>query len=53
MSSLGMGKIIKESSNNGILFYICGIALAISAVLWLFVKESKDTSREISASKEH
>ena len=53
MSSLGMGKIIKESSNNGILFYICGIALAISAVLWLFVKENKDTSREISASKEH
>ena len=53
MSSLGMGKIIKESANSGILFYICGIALGISAILWLFVRESKNESGELSTSGGH
>ncbi len=41
MSSLGMGKILKESSNTSLLFIICALALAVSGLLWFFVKESK------------
>lgn len=53
MSSLGIGKFIKESSNDSVLFYICGLALAISAFLWMFVRESKSNNAEISASGGH
>ena len=53
MSSLGMGKIISESDNKGILFIICGAALGLSALLWLFVRESKSPNIEIQAGGGH
>ena len=33
------GYIIKEAADKNIIFIICTITLAISAVLWLLVKE--------------
>lgn len=53
MSSLGMGKIIQNSDNDGILFIICGLALGISALLWLFVKENKASKAELAPTGGH
>ena len=39
--SLAIGSVIKSSADTNIIFIISGVSLAISAVLWLFVKESK------------
>ena len=49
MSSLGIGKMLKDSSQDNLLFYICGGALAISGLLWLFVRESKNKSANLPA----
>ena len=49
MSSLGIGKMLKDSTQDNLLFYICGGALAISGVLWLFVRESKNKKAAIPA----
>ena len=40
MSSMGIGKIVKESSNKSVLFIICALALGVSALLWAVVRES-------------
>lgn len=41
IASLVLGIIIKSVADKGIIFIISGICLAISAVLWLMVKETK------------
>jgi len=39
--SLVLGYFIQEAQNKNLIFIISGTALAISAFLWLFVKEKK------------
>ncbi len=38
-SSFLVGKVVNDATSKDILFWICGISLAISAALWLLVKE--------------
>lgn len=53
--SLAIGSVIKSSADKNIIFIISGVSLAISAVLWLFVKESKNALRkkEVPVSSGH
>jgi len=39
VSSVGIGKIINDTENKSIVFIICTVSLAISTILWFFVKE--------------
>lgn len=39
VASFKMGEMINSAPNKSVIFIICTITLAISAVLWLFVKE--------------
>ena len=41
IASSVIGSVIKHASDKGMVFIISGVSLAISAVLWLFVKEGK------------
>ncbi|MCK9203501.1 MAG: MFS transporter [Bacteroidales bacterium] len=41
ISSSVLGTVIKNSADKGMIFIISGFSLAISAVLWLFVKENR------------
>jgi maltose/moltooligosaccharide transporter len=41
VASLAIGTVVKEASNKNIIFIISGTALAISSLLWLFVREKK------------
>ncbi|MHB2021698.1 MAG: MFS transporter, partial [Candidatus Xenobia bacterium] len=48
--SLKLGSVIQASPDKAVIFTICGIALAISAVLWGFVADSKPAGpRPLSA----
>jgi len=53
--SLAIGSVIKSSADTNIIFIISGVSLAISAVLWLFVKESKNAfgEKEMPVSSGH
>ncbi|MCX6136042.1 MAG: MFS transporter [Ignavibacteriales bacterium] len=42
--SLGVGTIIKHSADKNIIFIISAISLAISAVLWILVKETRSVT---------
>ncbi len=42
--SLFFGKIIENAADKSIIFIICAIALAISSLIWLSVKESKSNA---------
>lgn len=42
VASLGVGEIVGAAENKNIIFIICAGTLAISAVLWLLVKENED-----------
>lgn len=53
MSSLGIGKMLKDSTQSNLLFYICALALGVSAIFWLFVKESKKSNAIPAASGGH
>ena len=44
MSSLGIGKMVNESSNKSILFIICALALGVSAFLWALVREGRNSA---------
>ena len=44
--SLGIGYFIKEAVDKNIVFWISGISLAISAALWILVKETKSNKTE-------
>jgi maltose/moltooligosaccharide transporter len=39
LMSTGVGYILKDAGNNSVLYVICGGSLAISAALWLLVKD--------------
>ena len=39
--STGVGYVLHGAANSNVLFYICGGCLAVSAVLWCLVSESK------------
>jgi len=52
MSSLGIGKVVNDSSDKSILFVICALALAVSALLWTLVRESKKVG-ELSNTSAH
>jgi len=41
VASFKMGEIIKVAPDKSIIFAICAVTLAISGVLWLFVKKDK------------
>lgn len=41
VASLGVGLIVGNAEDKNILFIICGVCLAISAVCWMGVKEQK------------
>ncbi len=40
--SLAVGLIVENSANKNIVFLISGVTLAMSAIAWMFVKESKE-----------
>jgi maltose/moltooligosaccharide transporter len=40
VASFAIGTVINRSADKNIIFIISGVSLAISAFLWLFVKES-------------
>jgi maltose/moltooligosaccharide transporter len=42
--SLKLGKIVDDAADKNIIFFICAASLAISSVLWLFVKEQRGAS---------
>ncbi|MCU0389884.1 MAG: MFS transporter [Thermoflexibacter sp.] len=42
--SVFFGKMINEATDKNLVFIICAITLAISAVLWLLVKESQSNT---------
>ncbi|MEL6864520.1 MAG: MFS transporter [Bacteroidota bacterium] len=44
VASLGIGALISRTENKSMIFVICAISLAISAVAWMMVKEEKKTS---------
>jgi MFS family permease len=50
--SLVIGKYILDAEDKNIIFIISGVALALSAIFWIFVKESRsmNTSAEIPQS---
>jgi len=41
IASFAIGQVISQASDKGMVFIISGISLAISAVLWIFVKEKR------------
>ncbi|WP_426173871.1 MFS transporter [Massilia sp. TWR1-2-2] len=47
--STGVGYVLKSTENSNILFIICGSCLAISAVLWCLVSETKTVAVQASA----
>ncbi|OEK05189.1 MFS transporter [Roseivirga misakiensis] len=48
-----LGKFINDQADKSVIFIISAIALGISAVLWLLVKESNSTSSKLSPSGGH
>ncbi len=50
IASLVIGKIVNQSDDKSIIFWICGISLAISAILWVLVKEPKSRKIENNGS---
>jgi len=48
-----LGGFIDGQENKNMIFIISAIALGVSAVLWLFVKESKNNNEKLSPSAGH
>ncbi len=48
MASLGVGKILSESTQGSTLFLICGAAMLASGLLWLLVKETAQSKQDIA-----
>ena len=44
VSSLGVGKFLNQVEDKNLLFIVCGVSLAISALSWFSVKESRTQS---------
>jgi hypothetical protein len=47
VASLGVGEAVSEATDKGLIFIICAISLAISAVLWLFIKDNTTKADEL------
>lgn len=43
VASLVVGKVVNDSPDKNLIFIICAVSLAISAVLWLLVKEPENS----------
>jgi maltose/moltooligosaccharide transporter len=41
LASTGVGFVLRDAGDKGVLFVICGGCLAVSAVLWMLVSEKK------------
>ena len=42
VSSFGIGEVVNDVENKGVIFIVCTLTIAISAALWAFVKEPRD-----------
>ncbi|MDX1666399.1 MAG: MFS transporter [Saprospiraceae bacterium] len=49
VASLGVGEAVGKAPDKTLIFIICAATLAISAILWFFVRESKDEVTGIPA----
>jgi len=45
--SLVLGYFILEAADKSLIFIISGVTLAISALLWIFVKENKQIANQV------
>jgi maltose/moltooligosaccharide transporter len=45
--SLVLGYFILEAADKSLIFIISGVTLAISALLWIFVKDTKQTTNQV------
>ncbi|MDN5216742.1 MFS transporter [Fulvivirgaceae bacterium BMA12] len=48
VASLQVGNIVQDATDKSIIFFICAISLGISAILWMFVRESRQQAPEKS-----
>lgn len=48
-----LGGFIDQAENKSMIFIISAIALGISAILWLFVKENKSSQQPLNTSSSH
>ncbi len=46
VSSFGVGEIVDDAADKGIIFIVSALTVGISALLWAFVKEPKDVFTE-------
>ncbi len=46
VSSFGIGEIVDDADDKGIIFIVSALTVGISALLWAFVKEPKDVYTE-------
>ncbi len=42
VSSFGVGELVDDLDNKGVIFIVCAVTVGISAILWSTVKEPKD-----------
>jgi maltose/moltooligosaccharide transporter len=49
LMTTGVGYVLKDAGNNSLLYVICGGSLAISAGLWLLVKDKQGAAAPLSA----
>ncbi len=48
-----LGGFIDQAENKSMIFIISAIALGVSAILWLFVKENKSSQQPLNTSSSH
>ncbi|RJP67532.1 MAG: MFS transporter [Ignavibacteriales bacterium] len=53
IASLVLGTVIQNVADKNIIFIISGVTLAISAVLWVLIKEDKKSAEKIVAPASH
>ncbi len=46
VSSFGVGELVQEAENKGVIFIVSALTVGISALLWFFVREPKDVFTE-------
>ncbi len=46
VSSFGIGEVVDDAENKSLIFIICAVTVAISAIAWAMVKEPKDVFTE-------
>lgn len=44
LASTGVGFVLRDAADKGVLFVICGGCLAVSALLWMLVSENKSVA---------